>query len=112
MQDRELDGFLQQIDAWLERGEHVLILDLAGNIGVEVRHLRRTATWLAERRSSLRQRRATVYVIGSPFMRAAISLVYQLSADPGRHHVCESRAEADALARALLDVDDVEARCA
>lgn len=109
--DRELCRLLEGLDTCLERGHHVLVMDLGANVGVDIRHLRRTASWLASRRPKLGNCPPTVFVFSSPFMRAAVAMVYKLSSEPGRYHVCEHRAEAVALAEKILGSDKI-AKCA
>ncbi len=107
LSDAELERLLDELDAALERGRHVLVMDLATNVGVDIRHLRRAAAWLMARREVLGDCPPTIFVLSSPFMRAAVSTVYRLSSERSRNHVCESRAVAHTLAASILSSDEV-----
>lgn len=103
MSDEEFDEFLAQLDIWLERGPHVLVLDLARMGGVNPGHIRLMARWLDWRRPILaRSRAGTVFVAPSIFMRGAIRATLSVKPLPTRSQVCGDLETARAIADCML----------
>ena len=92
--DEEVVALTEQVDACVQRGQHAIIVDLTTNEKVQFEHLRMVGEWVRERGPSMKPQKASVFVVKSPFMRAAVNFVFDMFNERGNFRIVSDQAEA------------------
>jgi hypothetical protein len=104
----QAEAYLERMTAYLERGErHAVIFDSSGMTGMgpaEQRHLQ--AAWLKRHDARVRELRlGAAYIIHSPVVRLAVSVVYYLRPTTTPYLITATQGEAARWAALRLEED-------
>ena len=87
---------------WLDAGDHVAIYDLTTNESVQFDHLAQMGRWIREQGPRLITQKGTIFVVDSPFMRAAVNFVLDMAPNGGTFRMVASMDEAREFAAQLV----------
>ena len=102
LDDPEVDNLISELDGWLEKGHHVAIYDLTTNEKVQFEHLTQMGRWISEQGPRLLTQKGTIFVVQSPFMRAAVNFILDMLPQSGHVRMVASMDEARGYAEKLV----------